>query len=322
MVQTHQVKLSDYYVKKNSNTITENNNTVTAANKNVATDSNGNIIFEDKPVIDSTITSSSNNAVKSSAIYSALSAKQTKLSNMSTEVDEFGNIIFSNDGGRFCGINDMIYHDYTTTNQLYFINSDGTDISFDDLATLSDIATKQNINNISQSITTDYNSTSKYPSVQAVATYVNSMVDTSFQISIIQDYTVQDLEDDYDSVSGEAFGQYMQDNDISYNGSTIYLLEDSEDDSSYYNEYILVDDNTGSAPLFELLGTTKVDLSGYATITALNNKITSSITNGNTTQAPSSDAVYDALALKLNTADFATQLESVIDSLINEANQS
>ena len=48
MVLQKQIKLSDYYVKKNGNTISQDGNNVTAANKNVATDGSGNVIFEEK----------------------------------------------------------------------------------------------------------------------------------------------------------------------------------------------------------------------------------------------------------------------------------
>lgn len=110
-------------------TIGTTNNTT----KNVVTDGNGKITTEDKPQIDNTVTQSSSNAVKSSGIYSALQTKQGDLSLSSGESDGFGNSIFNNDGGIFSGVNDRIYHDYGSTNELHFIDSNENDVNFDDI---------------------------------------------------------------------------------------------------------------------------------------------------------------------------------------------
>lgn len=334
MVLQKQIQLSNYYVKKNGNT----------ANKNIVTNASGVVDFEEKnnhqhtvnditnlviPTVDNTITQNGNNPVSSGAIYSALQTKQAQLSSLNTVTNVHGNLIFNDDGISFYALNDMIYYNYTDDGTLHFFNSSGDDICFDDLATTDDLfsGSYNDLTNKPTLTTLSGNGTLQISDIQGLG----EQLDAQFKIQVIQEYDTDDLRDDYGDINGECFGQYIADKNISYDGSTIYFLEDSSTGSSFYNEYVLVD-NTGLYPVFELLGTTQVDLSDYATITyvqsnyattqALDNKIASSITNGDTTHAPSGDAVFDALALKMNTADFATQLESVVDSLINEANQS
>ena len=334
MVLQKQIQLSNYYVKKNGNT----------ANKNIVTNASGVVDFEEKnnhqhtvnditnlviPTVDNTITQNGNNPVNSGAIYSALQTKQNAFSQLYSVADANGVPIFYDDDSFFYGINSRIYHDMADTNELHFLNSNDEDINFDDLATTDDLfsGSYNDLTNKPTLTTLSGNGTLQISDIQGLG----EQLDAQFKIQVIQEYDTDDLRDDYGDINGECFGQYIADENISYDGSTIYFLQDSSTGSSFYNEYVLVDD-TGLYPVFELLGTTQVDLSDYATITyvqsnyattqALNNKIASSITNGDTTHAPSGDAVFDALALKMNTADFATQLESVVDSLINEANQS
>ena len=187
---------------------------------------------------------------------------------------------------------------------------------------------KENISNKSSNITTDTGSTTKYPTVQAVENYVNSKVDASFNVEVIQNYSVQDLEDDYAGNDGNAFGMYIDDEGLNYDANTIYLLYNDDlvyGRGSYYNEYILIND-TGQYPVFELLGTTQMDLSGLLTKSEadtfyqpLGNYLTSLPSHNHNDLYYTESEVNSLLNSKLNTSDFATQLEAVIDSLITEA---
>ncbi len=187
---------------------------------------------------------------------------------------------------------------------------------------------KEDINNKSSNITTDTGSTTKYPTVQAVENYVNSKMDASFKVEVIQNYSVQDLEDDYAGNDGKAFGMYIDDEGLNYDANTIYLLYNDDlvyGRGSYYNEYILIND-TGQYPVFELLGTTQMDLSGLLTKSEadtfyqpLGNYLTSLPSHNHNDLYYTESEVNSLLNSKLNTSDFATQLEAVIDSLITEA---
>ena len=117
------------YVKKNGNTISQDGNNVTAANKNVATDGSGNVIFEDKQTIDNTITSSSNNPVKSSAIYNALLGKQDIILDSYVDVFEMG--IFFNNGNSIQLLDDKISYDYADTGKVFILK----DNRYEEIAT-------------------------------------------------------------------------------------------------------------------------------------------------------------------------------------------
>lgn len=217
MSMQHQIKLSDYYVKKNTG----------ATNKNVVTDSNGVITTEDKQDI------------------TGKEDKTNKKNEISTDA------ISSSENIYYPSIRAVRNYAQPKGNYL----------------TSQDISGKEDKSNKSSNITTDTGSTTKYPTIKAVEDYVNSKVDASFKVEVIQDYTVQDLEDDYGHSDGNTFSEYISDENISYDANTIYLLVNRSDDPSFYNEYILIDSDSEGYPIFELLGTTQIDLSNYLTKT-------------------------------------------------------
>lgn len=82
--------------------------------------------------IDDTVTQNSSNPVKSSGIYSALQSKQDDLHNVDLAYDMNDNCIFFDDGTSFYLLNDNLYLSIED-NALYYINTNGDEISFDDI---------------------------------------------------------------------------------------------------------------------------------------------------------------------------------------------
>lgn len=153
-----------------------NTGTLSGTSQNVVTDSNGVITTEAKPTIDTTITRSSSNAVTSSAIYSALANKQNTLTNLDMEMDYYGNTIFSNDGELFYSTNNRIYHDYSDTNELHFIDSNDNDVNFDDIILEGD--SRLTDSRTPTSHTHTYGNITGVSTVQVLVTYTDDTTET------------------------------------------------------------------------------------------------------------------------------------------------
>ena len=285
MVLQKQIKLSDYYVKKNGNTISQDGNNVTAANKNVATDGSGNVIFEEKnnhnhdatyvkkTDIDSSLSGSSSNPVQNQVVKSALNGKMSNTGDAYVNTDNIGfSIVDAISGMR-------IIETYGNTDSIggfdgaleYDINEGSMMYQGHELATLNDISDATD----SDSSTTAASSAA----VKSAYDLASEALSKGFKVEVIQDYTVQDLDTYYNYTDGEAFGEYISNEGIRYNANTIYLLKNITDNPSYYNEYVLIDD-TQTTPVFELLGTTRIDLSNYISKQSGNSNIL--LANGST----------------------------------------
>ena len=129
-----------YVAKETGKGLSSNDYTTTEKNKlanlhTVATTGNYNNLNNKPsiPTVDNELTQNGNNPVKGSAIYSKLETKQDDLSTCSLVVDEYGNLIFDDNGNEIYILNGRIYHDYGNTDKIHFINSNYQDIDFDDI---------------------------------------------------------------------------------------------------------------------------------------------------------------------------------------------
>lgn len=143
--------------------------------------------------------------------------------------------------------------------------------------TSADITGKQDTSNLSNDISTDASSTTKYPSVNAIKGYVDSLVSSSVSISVIDDFDIGDIEDhemiNIDDVQGGlSFQNYCDSEGITLHPNVIYLVPNQLNGTEFYYEFLVVDD--GNDGVFsEMIGTTQVDLSNYVTITGLSSNL-------------------------------------------------
>lgn len=288
MVQTHQIRLSDYYVKKNNNTI-PNSNTI-AVNKNLATNSSGNIVFEEKDNHTHNYTTSNDVDTAISVHDSDSSAHDDIRSAIPTDTDDL-------------------------TNGAGFITSSALPSSHP----TTFITNSETYSNIGSNLT---NQKLINDALNLKMAQLNSLASNSVSIQVIPDFDITDIEaytdENITDSLGRSFKNYCDDEAINLQANTIYLVPNDLSDAEFYYEFLVVDD--GNDIFSEMIGTTQVDLSNYATTSALNEKLNTTLNN----DIESGDTVNKILvtvgnANTIKTTTLSSQLEAIVDSLINEA---
>jgi hypothetical protein len=232
-------------------------------------------------------------------------------------------------------------NDYTTAEKTKLGAISGTNTGDQDLtgyATVIALGSKQDVSNISNTIVADASSTTKYPSVKGIKDYVDGLnnaggvADGSITSLKIADNAIVNAD-----VSPTAAIDFVKLNISKSNilglgivKSDIGLsnVDNTSDalkpisDATQAALNTKVDKETGKGlssndyttaektKLGAITGTNTgdQDLTGYATVTALDAKVVDRITDAVTTSAPTQNAVFDALALKANTSDVTTSL--------------
>ena len=222
------------------------------------------------------------------------------------------------------------YLDYTSTDTANFIDSFGFLTSHQDISGKQDKSNLINTWDNNVTATTYPSSTLVKQSIDALNAQISNALTNSMNIQVITDFNLTDIETEYYTdigTHGWIFKDYCESENIEIEKDTIYLLPNDTED--FYYEILVFEYNDEITS--ELIGTTQIDLSQYATLSQLGEKANSThehgyISNiGTLTQTGQVDVSDGDLLLfadhtdnKIKGSSFIDALNDVITDLIQE----